>query len=143
MVLDGIEAIRKDNDYKKRHRPGSHIASRMKAEWDLAIIWAMYQGWSNAQIGKTLGIEGQTARRHRERVENSPYLIFKYPVMVRGLQYKTTVWRCQLCGSAFPVKEHTARKHVAGHVVSPLSIKLHGLYSEEEMADRAMGNIRG
>ncbi len=99
----------------------------MAMERDLAVMWAMFRGWSDALAAQETGLSASTVYRARRRFELNPWLLFRAPILHRGVLTGKPLWRCEACDARLRISERKAREHVARHFVSPLSVQMNGV----------------
>ncbi len=100
---------------------------------DTLVIWCMYNGWGRDVSAEWTGLGANTIRRAMQRFRREPWLIFRVPVLHRGMLGRRPVWRCEVCLSIFPgISEVRARTHVALHFLSPLELKTFGVVNPWE-----------
>ena len=99
----------------------------MAMERDLAVMWAMFRGWSDALAAQETGLSASTVYRARRRFELNPWLLFRAPILHRGILAGKPLWRCEACDVRLQVSERKAREHVARHFISPLSLQINGV----------------
>ena len=55
----------------------------MAMERDLAVMWAMFRGCSDAYAAQQTGLSASTVYRTRRRFEYNPWLLFRVPILHR------------------------------------------------------------
>ena len=106
-------------------------AGSLGMDRDLILIWGLYRGWSDAAIAKVLRVHPTTVKRHMEKLTEHPSLIFRCPVMRKGIRYKKTVWICEFCEEELEGSDREAREHVASHVCSIEQIQVEGVMPDD------------
>ncbi len=100
----------------------------MAMDRDLVAPWATYCGWSDAVAARESGLSPSTFNRARRRFEREPWLLFRVPILHRGIRGGKPLWRCEVCDSRMlAVSERRAREHVALHLISQLAIETNGV----------------
>ena len=95
---------------------------------DLVVMWALYRGSSDVAAARESGLSPSTFMRTRRRFEDEPWLLFRTPILHRGIQGGKPLWRCEVCDARMlAVSERRAREHVALHFVSKLAIVTSGV----------------
>ncbi len=95
---------------------------------DLVVLWAMYRGSSDVVAARESGLSPSTFNRARRRLEQEPWLLFRVPILHRGIRGAKPLWRCEVCDARMlAVSERKAREHVALHLISPLAIVTSGV----------------
>jgi hypothetical protein len=95
---------------------------------DTLVLWCMYNGWGRDVAAERTGLGANTIRRAMERFRSQPWLIFRVPVLHRGMFGRRPLWRCEACLARLPgISEVRAKTHVAQHFISQLHIETHGV----------------
>ena len=74
-----------------------HQGMIMAMERDLAVMWCIYRGWSDAVAARHTGLSASTIYRVRRRFELEPWLLFRAPILHRGILAGKPLWRCEAC----------------------------------------------
>ena len=100
----------------------------MAMDRDLIVLWGMFRGWSDAVAARESGLSPSTFDRARRRFEREPWLLFRVPILHRGIRGGKPLWRCEVCDAQMlAVSERRAREHVALHLISPLAVVTNGV----------------
>ncbi len=111
-----------------KRTPGSDRETRRRIlpmQRDTLVLWCMYNGWGRAVSAERTGLGANTIRRAMERFRIEPWLIFRVPVLHRGMFGRKPLWRCEVCLARLPgISELRARTHVAQHLISLNDIQM-------------------
>ncbi len=114
-----------------KRTPGSDRETRRRIlpmQRDTLVLWCMYNGWGRDASAELTGLGANTIRRAMERFRSQPWLIFRVPVLHRGMFGRRPLWRCEACLARLPgISEVRAKTHVAEHLISQLYIESFGV----------------
>ncbi len=95
---------------------------------DILALWAMFRRSSDVAAARESGMSPSIFNRARRRFEREPWLLFRVPILHRGIRGGRPLWRCEVCDSRMlAVSERRAREHVALHLISQLAIETWGV----------------
>ena len=126
-ALNNLRAHRGEGWISSKHVKRTPV--RISAmDRDLIVIWAMYRESSDVMAARESGLSPSTFNRAKKRFERDPWLMFRAPILHRGIQGGKTLWRCEVCDARMlAVSERRAREHVALHLISQLAIEMNGV----------------
>ena len=124
-MAEEAEKVLRKLDQEAAERAGDRNGNRRarqpqlaQRERDVAVLYGMYHGWSDALTARRFHISKNTVLRVRRGISEDPWKLFQIPILHRGLSGKATVWRCEACDASMRCTEREARTHVARHFVS-------------------------
>ena len=106
-----------------KSHPGEQLLGRYPypVERDIIILYGLWNGWTPGTIGHHCRLKAPAVRRHIERLQSNPGMLFKLPILFTGMVGGRRVFRCEFCGNSQYEKDTTeerARLHVARHVTT-------------------------
>jgi len=126
-ALNNLRVHRGGRGIRNKYRKNTP-ARIMAMDRDLLALWAMYRGWSDVVAARESGLSPSTFNRARRRLEREPWLLFRVPILHRGIRGAKPLWRCEVCDARMlAVSERKAREHVALHLISSLAIETGGV----------------
>ena len=84
-------------------------------ERDTIIVWGMYNGWSDAQIAKSLGLRASTIRKVKASYESASDGLLRLPLILQRLKGLSTIWVCGFCIAKMETSERKALTHAKQH----------------------------
>ena len=81
-------------------------------DWELAVLWGMYQRWSLERSSRDIKKSKRTVSRIKRKLTDDPSTIFRCPVLVPIVRRRDLPWQCEFCGGESLVGEREAHEHV-------------------------------
>ena len=122
---EAARKLLKEEYQRRKFQPRS-----LPLERDTAVLWGVYRGWSDSQIGRHFYIHRNTVLRARRRFAESPPTIFRIPILHQGVSGTRQMWRCEVCDARMRGSKREARTHVARHFVVRDDILYGGIMDE-------------